>query len=208
VDSSDVAGLENTKPLLIIPSGGLSGHAASEFFKASLDAYVRSGGVIIVFAQQNAGDLAALPVPEGSKTPVSGAGWTQDNNPFFRASSIQSSMLGGTGKASGHRNERYLSWPEKRIVLAADGYPTLIVYPWAGWVVVTPSLRTILSARTAGAGRKVLLRDLWHGQSAGRDPAGRRGPAVGCKPLIPAGSGEAPAARISSWARQDGRPRS
>jgi len=65
VESSEIAGLEKTKPFLIIPSGGLSGHGTSEFFKASLAAYVRSGGVIIVFAQQNSGDLAALPVPDG-----------------------------------------------------------------------------------------------------------------------------------------------
>ncbi len=168
VDSSNVAGLENTKPLLIIPSGGLSGHAASEFFKASLDAYVRSGGVIIVFAQQNAGDLAALPVPEGSKAPVSGAGWAQDNNPFFRASSIQSShpMLSGTKKSIPDiETSGYLaSWPEKAqvVLVRPDGYPTLIVYPvGAGWVVIT----ALFTDYSFGQGRleqdeKVLLRDL------------------------------------------------
>ncbi len=168
VDSSDVAGLEKTKPMLIIPSGGLSGHAASTFFKASLDAYVRSGGVIIVFAQQNGGDLAALPVPDGSKTAISGAGWAQDNNPFFRASSIQSShpLLSGTRKSIPDiETSGYLaSWPEKaQIVLARpDGYPTLVVYPvGAGWVVIT----TLFTDYSFGQGRleqdeKVLLRDL------------------------------------------------
>ena len=168
VDSSDVAGLEKTKPFLIIPSGGLSGHAASEFFKASLTTYVRSGGVIIVFAQQNAGDLAALPVPEGSKTAVSGAGWTQDNGPLFRASSVQSPhpMLSGTQKSIPDiETSGYLtSWPEKaQIVLARpDGYPTLIVYPvGAGWVVVT----ALFTDYSFGQGRleqdeKMLVRDL------------------------------------------------
>jgi len=168
VDSSDVAGLEKTKPFLIIPSGGLSGHAASEFFKASLATYVRSGSVIIVFAQQNNGDLAALPVPDGSKTAVSGAGWAQDNNTLFRASSIQSShpLLSGTKKSIPDiETSGYLtSWPEKaQIVLTrTDGYPTLIVYPvGTGWVVVT----TLFTDFSFGQGRleqdeKTLLRDL------------------------------------------------
>ena len=168
VDSSEVAGLEKTKPFLIIPSGGLFGHAASEFFKASLASYARSGGVIIVFAQQNGGDLAALPVPEGSKTALSGAGWAQDNNPLFRASSVQSPhpLLSGTRKSIPDiETSGYLtSWPEKaQIVLARpDGYPTLIVYPvGAGWIVVT----TLFTDYSFGQGRleqneKTLLRDL------------------------------------------------
>ena len=168
VDSSDVAGLEKTKPFLIIPSGGLSGHAASAFFKASLAAYVRSGGVLIVFAQENSGDFTALPLPDGSKLAVSGAGWAQDNGPLFRASSVQSShpMLSGTGKSIPDiETSGYLtSWPEKaQIVLTRpDGYPTLITYPvGTGWVVIT----ALFTDFSFGQGRleqdeKALLRDL------------------------------------------------
>jgi hypothetical protein len=168
VNSTDIAGLEKTKPFLIIPSGGLLGHAGSDFFKASLATYVRSGGVIVVFAQQNGGDLAALPIPDGSKTALAGAGWAQDNGPLFRASSIQSPhpMLSGTRKSMPDiETSGYLtSWPEKaQIVLSRpDGYPTLIVYPvGAGWVVIT----TLFTDYSFGQGRleqdeKVLLQDL------------------------------------------------
>ncbi len=168
VESGEVAGLEKTKPFLIIPSGGLSGHAHSGFFKASLATYARSGGVIIVFAQKNGGDLAALPVPDDAKTVVSGAGWTQDPNPIFRASAVQSAhpLLSGTKKSIPDiETSGYLeSWPDKaQLVLARpDGYPTLIVYPvGAGWVVVT----TLFTDYSFGQGRlepdeKTLLRDL------------------------------------------------
>jgi len=48
-------------PLLLIPTGGLSGLDSSETFKTRLDAYVRNGGTVIVFSQQLGSEYEILP---------------------------------------------------------------------------------------------------------------------------------------------------
>ena len=83
----ELAGLSRTKPLLLIPSGGLYGLGESEFFKAGLAEYARSGGIVICFTQKNGSDFAALPAPEGRK--IEASGWAEDSGPLFRASTVQ-----------------------------------------------------------------------------------------------------------------------
>lgn len=144
VEPDDLAGLAATKPLLIIPSGGLTGLSSSIFFRAGLAEYVRSGGIVLCFAQQKGGDYAALPVPEGSKAVVDGAGWAEDAGPLFRASSRQdvhpilAELLKTTPSLE---TDGYLTtYPESGRVLLArqDGFPTLILYAFGkGWVAVT-----------------------------------------------------------------------
>jgi len=166
VDANRIAGLEKTKPYLIIPSGALRGVSTSEFFKAGLAEYARSGGVIVCFAQQNSADFTALPVPAGSR--IEAQGWQQDAGPLFRASSVQNRhpMLSGIKKTTPDiETSGYLTtYPdEANVVLSrSDGYPTLLVYPYgSGWVVVT----TLFSDYSFGQGQlshdeKSLVRNL------------------------------------------------
>ena len=139
-----IAGLAATAPVLIIPSGGLAGLATSEFFRAGLAEYVRSGGVVLCFSQQRGADLSALPVPAGSTPAVSGAGWAEDSGPLFRASTLQTMhpvLLGMRRDHPALETDGYLAvYPPDATVLLArpDGYPTLLLYPVGrGWVVVS-----------------------------------------------------------------------
>ncbi len=144
VEPDDLAGLAATKPLLIIPSGGLAGLSSSNIFRAGLAEYVRSGGIVLCFAQQKGGDYAALPVPEGSKAVVAGAGWAEDSGPLFRSSSLQDAhpILAELKKATPSlETDGYLtSYPEiaRVLLVRQDGYPTFILYAFGkGWVAVT-----------------------------------------------------------------------
>lgn len=166
VDAGDIAELRKTKPFLVIPSGALAGFSGSAFARAGLSEYVRSGGVVICFAQRQGNDFTALPVPDGSR--IEAAGWAQDSGPVFRGSSIRSShpMLAGTGKTipdietSGY----FINVPAgARILLArSDGFPTLIVYAYGeGWVVAATLFPDYSYAHgSLNADEKTLVRDL------------------------------------------------
>lgn len=166
IDPNRLAGLQKTKPYLIIPSGALRGFSSSSFFKAGLAEYARSGGVIICFAQQNSVDFTALPVPAGAR--IEARGWQQDDGPLFRASSVQNRhpMLASMRKTIPDiETSGYLTaYPDQtNVVLSrSDGFPTLIVYPYGyGWVVVT----TLFSDYAFAQGQlnqeeKDLVRDL------------------------------------------------
>ena len=139
-----IAGLAATAPVLIIPSGGLAGLAASEFFRAGLAEYVRSGGVVLCFSQQRGEDLSALPLPDHSKLAVSGAGWSEDTGPLFRTSRVQAVhpvLLGMRSDPPSVETDGYLvaNPPGATVLLARpDGHPTLILYPVGkGWVAVS-----------------------------------------------------------------------
>lgn len=60
-------------PVLIIPSGAISGFDSSSTFRSKLEEYVDQGGTLIVFAQQNGYEYQALPGHE-----LSGYGWLED----------------------------------------------------------------------------------------------------------------------------------
>jgi hypothetical protein len=144
VEPDNLAGLAATKPLLIIPSGGLAGLSSSDFFRAGLAEYVRSGGVVLSFAQQKGADYAALPVPEGSNVVVSGAGWSEDSGSLYRSSQVQDAhpVLAELRKATPSlETDGYLEAypPNARVLLARqDGFPTFILYSFGkGWVAVT-----------------------------------------------------------------------
>lgn len=143
-DPEDIAGLAATKPLLIIPSGGLDGLSGSDFFRAGIAGYVRSGGVVLCFAQRRGADFAALPVPEDATHAVSGMGWSEESGPLYRASAVQAihPVLAGLQRATpAVETDGYLtiSPSQSTVLLArADGFPTLALYPVGnGWVAVT-----------------------------------------------------------------------
>ena len=60
--------LIKTTPFLVIPSGGLFGKENDFIFKEFLKEYVKLGGTIVVFAQQQGFHFdEILPIPEGEK---------------------------------------------------------------------------------------------------------------------------------------------
>ncbi len=166
VGPGDVAGLTATKPLLVIPSGGLAGFASSRFFRAGLAEYARSGGTVICFAQRRGGDYAALPVPEGST--IEAAGWTEDGGALFRSSLATGDhpILAGIGNTlpSIETDGSFGTLPAGARVLLErlDGRPTLALYPFGkGWIAVT----TLFSDVSAGEGmlnddERILVRNL------------------------------------------------
>ena len=76
VDISFSSKINETQPILIIPSGGLYGLEDSPLFKTSLDEYVKDGGTLIVFAQQHGYEYSILPTPDGK--PITSYGWVED----------------------------------------------------------------------------------------------------------------------------------
>ena len=73
---SSIETLLTSSKSLIIPSGGLYGMETSEFFRATLEEYVKQGGTLIVFAQQRGYEYSILPTPDGN--PVTGYGWAEE----------------------------------------------------------------------------------------------------------------------------------
>ena len=154
VGPDDLAGLAATKPLLIIPSGGLTGLSSSNFFRAGLMEYARSGGIVLCFTQRKGSDLAGLPVPDSSKTGVMGVGWSEDSGSLYRSSQVQDTHavldeLPSTTPSI--ETDGYLTaYPPNAAVLLArkDGYPTFILYGVGkGWVAVTTLMSDVSYAQ-------------------------------------------------------------
>ncbi len=166
VEPDRIAGIEKTKPYLIIPTGGLQGLSGSKFFKAGLEEYARSGGIVLCFAQQQGTDFSALPVPAGSV--LEAKGWNEDAGPLFGASSIRNphpALAGTTKNTPDVESSGYLaSYPAESSVLLSrsDGFATLIVYPYgAGRIVVATLFPDFSSAyERLEPDEEILLRDL------------------------------------------------
>ena len=71
-------------PVMLVPTAGFAGFEQSATLKAKLEEYVRSGGTLVVFAQQLGHHWNILPTPfdpaAGEAKPVSGYGYQQDQN--------------------------------------------------------------------------------------------------------------------------------
>jgi len=152
----DVAALIATKPLLIIPSGGLAGTSGSDFFRAGLAEYAGSGGIIFCLAQRSGSDYSALPVPQGKA--LTAAGWSEDFGPLYKASTIKNRhpLLArlSTSVPALETDGYFTNYPDKAQVLLVrpDAYPTVIVYPFGkGWVVATTFFSDLTSILGGGA---------------------------------------------------------
>lgn len=167
VEPGDVASIGNRSPLLIIPSGGLYGLSGSEFFRAGLEAYLNSGGIILCLSQQRGEDFAGLPVPDGSQA-VAGAGWREDAGPMFRASFVQSThpSLSGIKKSLPDiETDGYLeAYPANSQILLSrpDGRPTALLYRIGrGLVIVTTMFSEVSYARgVLPEDERIFVRDL------------------------------------------------
>jgi ligand-binding sensor domain-containing protein len=151
-------------PVLIIPSGGLSGLDTSASFRARLEEYARLGGTIVAFSQQHGYEFAALPGGE-----VGGYGWSEDISCSGASLFMETwhPILSGFGTMDVRAHvDGYLdAWPEEaQVILSrkANGKPAAILYPYGdGHVFVT----TMYDDWGAGNGQsypdaQVLVRDL------------------------------------------------
>jgi len=161
-----------TQPVLVIPSGGLYGLENSEFFKSSLDEYVKQGGTLIVFAQQHGYEFSVLPVPQeadGSYKTIGGFGWAEDQSCFVNAAYIDTwhQMLAGQIKSTPtlHLDGYFTNYPSNATVLlrrTANGQPAMLIYEYGqGQVIITSMYSDFtLKQNQASSEEIALVRDM------------------------------------------------
>jgi hypothetical protein len=159
-------------PVLVIPSGGLTGLENSQIFKAKLDGYLKQGGTIIVFSQQQGYEFGVLPVPQepnGSIRPVSGYGWAEDQACFFDSVYIDTyhQILSGQTRNTPSLNVDgyFTSYPSIANVILrrnANGQPAMIMYDHGlGKVIVTSVYSDYAAANSQASTEEItLLRDM------------------------------------------------
>jgi len=137
--------LEDNCRILFIPTGGLYGLSDSLFFKSQLEEYVKSGGVIVCFAQQHGYDYKVLPKGEE----LGAFGWLEDMS-CQNASvhiDVDSPIFAGQTRVEPNVNvDGYFSkWPTDGVVLLTrtkNGYPAMIEYPYGNGKVIISSMYT------------------------------------------------------------------
>lgn len=137
------AALLKNQPVLVIPSGALSGYEDTTFLKSSLDEYVKNGGTLIVLAQKHGYDYATIPTPDGN--PITAFGWEEDQNCFADSVAIETwhQMLSGQNRSTPTLNVDgyFMNYPQNSTVLlkrTANGQPAMIMYEHgAGRVIAT-----------------------------------------------------------------------
>ncbi len=173
--------IHKTHPVLIIPSGGLYGMEKSEFFKASLEEYVKQGGTLIVFSQQHGYEFSVLPVPQepdGSYNQIGGYGWLEDVSCFFHAAFIETwhPILASQAlnTPSVHLDGYFVTYPSNAQVIlrrTANGQPALLMYEYGQGRVILTSMYSdfALKQNQASSEEIALVRDMiiWAKRPAG-----------------------------------------
>ena len=159
-------------PILIIPSGGLMGLEKSDIFKVKLDEYVKNGGTLIVFAQQQGYEFSVLPVPQeedGTFKQVSGYGWTEDQSCFYGAAYIDTwhQILAGQNKSTPnfHMDGYFTNYPSNTTIIlrrTANGQPALLIYEYGQGKVIVTSMYSdfALKQNQASSDEMALVRDM------------------------------------------------
>jgi uncharacterized membrane protein len=148
IEPATLLELHKSKRVIIIPSGGLYGLEKSEYFKASLDEYVKQGGTLIVFAQQHGYEFSVLPVPQepdGSYRRITGYGWSEDQSCFYGSSYFDKwhQILSGQSRTTPNINVDgyFMDYPSTATVVlrrTANAQPDLLMYEYGqGRVIVT-----------------------------------------------------------------------
>lgn len=134
--------LLEASPVLILPSGALSGLDNSEVFKEVLKQYVSAGGTIICFAQQYGYEFSALPGGE-----VAGYGWVEDQACHGDAVYVDMEhpvLAGQEIKDIDAAVDGYFTnIPEGSKVLlrrTKNQYPTMIEYPYGNGRVIATTM--------------------------------------------------------------------
>lgn len=135
--------LLKNQPVLLIPSGALTGFVNSTLLKSSLDEYVKQGGTLVVLSQKHGYDYASIPTPDGR--PITGYGWVEDQNCFADSVSIETwhQIFSGQLRSTPTINVDgyFTGYPANSTVLlrrTANGQPALLMYEHGlGRVIVT-----------------------------------------------------------------------
>jgi len=152
-------------PVLIVSTGGLYGLSENDQFKSGLEAYVHTGGTVIIFAQQHGADYSVLPTPSGR--PIHAWGWLEDNSCYTNAAYIDTfhPMLASQANAlvTSNLDGFFDDIPGEATVLlrrVKNGQPAMFMYPYgAGWVIVTSSYDDWGGFNEAGPGARAIIRD-------------------------------------------------
>ena len=131
------AELVRKHPILILPSGSLDGQSSNAAFRKALDAYVRLGGRLLVFAQAWGRDWSALP---GG---IEGKGWNEVISCFWNAADIAYRHKGFTvvkgNIVSAPIDGYFTKLPPKAqtlLTLRRNQAPAMITYPYGKGLVM------------------------------------------------------------------------
>ena len=161
-----------SQPVLVIPSGGLYGLENSEFFKASLDEYVKQGGTLIVLGQQHGYEFSVLPVPQeadGTYTDGQRIWMVEDQSCHYASSYIETwhQILSGQSNATPSINVDgyFTQYPSNSTVIlrrTANGQPDLLMYEYGqGRVIVTSMYSDFASTQYQAFYEEIaLIRDM------------------------------------------------
>ena len=137
-------------PILIIPTGALSGLDNSLIFREKLAQYVQNGGTVIMLSQQYGTEFSLLPVPEESDNtfkPIEGYGWAEDQACFSNSAFINMNhqMFAGQTITTPSLNidGYFTSYPSSSTVLlrrTANGQPAMIMYEYGAGRVIASTL--------------------------------------------------------------------
>ena len=135
--------LFKNQPVLLIPSGALTGFVDSTMLKAFLDEYIKQGGTLIVFSQKHGYDFSSIPTLDGK--PITGYGWEEDQNCFADSVTIENwhQMLSGQSRSTPTLNVDgyFTGYPANSTIMlrrTANGQPALLMYEHGlGRVILT-----------------------------------------------------------------------
>lgn len=161
--------------VLVVSSGSFYGMENSAVFKDTLAEYVKSGGTLLVFAQQHGYQYSALPTPDGK--PIEAYGWIEDQSCVYRSSYVSTwhQVLAGLSQSvpSVNVDGYFTSYPAGSISLlkkTANGQPAMIMYSYGNGYVIATTIYTdfAYSMGQASAEEKALFRDIvtWARQPA------------------------------------------
>ncbi len=152
-------------PLLVAPSGALTGADGSEQARKGLRSYVSAGGTLLVFSQQRSWDYAVIPTPSGE--PIRGWGWFEDNSCWWNAAYVETfhPILASqkTALVTAAFDGFFDGIPEESIILlrrTKNSMPAMFMYPYGqGWVIVSSSYDDWGGYNQAGSGARAIIRD-------------------------------------------------
>jgi hypothetical protein len=125
-------------PFLVIPSGGLFGKENDFIFKEFLKQYVKLGGTIVVFAQQQGFHFdEILPIPEGEK--MKSVGFRSDQSCYSGSAyydqihPVTSSWVTWYNTGSMGTDGYFIDYPSNSFVIlkrTKNSYPLMLYYPY------------------------------------------------------------------------------
>lgn len=163
---SDLSGTDVADfPVVVFPTGALSGLDRAEQTRAAIAAYASRGGAVVVFSQQRSWDYDVLPTPSG--VPLRGWGWFEDNSCWWNGAYVETfhPILAAqkTPLVTAALDGFFDSIPDESIVLlrrTKNSMPAMFMYPYGqGWVIVMSSYDDWGGFNQSGSAARAIIRD-------------------------------------------------